>query len=253
MRVRHSLRLGLIAAALAGAGVAALTANAAQTQTVTASGTTFSPPAITVAVGDTVHWSVADGTHTSTSVAAQGEAWDSGNLTSSGFDHTFTHPGSYSYYCTHHGTPDGRSGMVGKVVVKEASGTVSQPAQTNPPPSLPEIGFKAHTLRSSKSGVVKLRVKNPNAFPISGSVRLDTAKRVSVSARKRKLKLGSAKFQIDVGATKTVRVKLSKRARKTLKRQRKLKVNAAFVAGTAGQPTKTTLKPGLILKAPKRS
>jgi plastocyanin len=235
-----------VAAAVAGAGGGALVASAAQTQTVSAEDSlVFNPATITVAVGDTVHWK-GSAAHTSTSDPGQAETWDSGDFTSAGFDHTFTHTGTFTYHCTHHQS----AGMVGKVVVQQAGGTVSQPT---PPPSLPEIAFKARTLRSSKSGVVKLRVKNPNAFPISGSVRLDTARRVSVSARKRKLKLGSAKFTIDVGAIKTVRVKLSKLARKTLKRHRKLKVNATFVAGTAGQPTKTTLKPGVTLKAPKRS
>jgi plastocyanin len=249
VRARNSLRLGLVAAAVAGAGAGALVADAAQTQTVTADDSlVFKPSTITVTVGDTVHWK-GSSIHTTTSDPAQAETWDSGNLTASGFDHTFNSAGTFTYHCTNHQA----QGMVGKVVVQQSGGTLSQPTQTSPQESQPEVGFTARTLRSSRRGVVKLRVHNPNAFPITGKVRLDTARRVSVSARKRRLKLGTARFQIDAGATNTVKVKLSKLARTTLNRRRRLKVNVTFVAGTAGQTAKKTVKPGVILRAPKRS
>jgi plastocyanin len=229
MRLSRSLPLALAAAALAGAGVGALSASAAQTHTVAASDSlTFKPATTTVTVGDTVHWS-GSSIHTATAVANQSESWDSGDLTGAGFDHTFNTPGTFLYYCRHHGDSDGKSGMVGKVVVQQ-QGTEA----------LPEVSFKARSLRASRRGVVKLRVRNPNKFPISGTVRLATRR-----------KLGSARLQIDVGQTKTVRVRLSKAARRTLKRRRKLKISVTFVVGTAGLPTKPTKKTGVTLKAPK--
>jgi plastocyanin len=240
MRVRRLVVLALLAGAVGGGAGGALVASAAQTQTVTAAGTSFTPATITVAVGDTVHWRVGDGTHTTTSDPNQAESWDSNDLTSSGFDHTFNSAGTFTYFCKHHKD----LGMVGKVVVQQSGGPGAE--------AVPEVAFKARTLRSSRRGAVKLRVRNPNAFPISGRVRLDTAHRVTV-ARKRKLKIGSARFQIDVGQTKTVKLKLSKVARRTLKHHHKLKVNATFVAGTAGQAAKKTVKRGVTLKAPKGS
>jgi plastocyanin len=241
MRGRRLLGVGLLAAALGGAGAGALVASAAQTRNVTATGTSFSPGTVTVTVGDTVHWKLGGGgPHTTQADPNQAEQWDSGDLTSAGFEHTFNSPGTFTYFCKYHRD----FGMTGKVVVQQAGGP--------PPEAPPKVSFKARTLRSSKRGVVKLRVRNPNAFPISGKVRLDTARRVTV-ARKRKLKLGSARFQIDVGQTKTVRLKLSKLARRTLKRHHKLKVNATFVAGTAGQAANKTVKRGVTLKAPKHS
>ena len=79
----------------------------------------------TIDVGDTIHW-VWDSSffsHSTTSVAGILESWDSGLRASSpptSFDHTFTHLGSFEYYCRLHGSDLGggkASGMSGVIHV----------------------------------------------------------------------------------------------------------------------------------------
>ena len=77
----------------------------------------------TIHVGDTVHWVWDEGFHSTTSVAGQAESWDSGSLATApnvSFDHTFTHSGTFTYYCTIHGHDLGNgtaSGMAGTITV----------------------------------------------------------------------------------------------------------------------------------------
>ena len=71
------------------------------------SGNTGGTGDITVTVGDTVTWTMDQGTHaahTITSLPGDPESFDSGFLFSPGdtFSHTFLTPGSYTYYCSNH-------------------------------------------------------------------------------------------------------------------------------------------------------
>jgi plastocyanin len=92
--------------------------------------TSFSPPEVTVAVGDTVEWrNKSLITHTVTDdpkraeqpgdarVPAGAQVFDSGNIPAGQvYRQTFMVPGRYRYFCTHHES----EGMVGTVVVKPA-------------------------------------------------------------------------------------------------------------------------------------
>lgn len=101
-----------------------------------------------IELGDTVSWVWAGGIHTTTSAAGMTESWNSGFKSSGNFDHTFTHLGSFAYYCSLHGGDLGGgsvSGMSGKVIVangfvpgtatvvrgKTVSGTVAQVTTSN--------------------------------------------------------------------------------------------------------------------------
>src|SRR5262249_17759020 len=68
----------------------------------------FNPSAVTINVGDTVHWVWDTDHHSTTSVAGSADQWDSG-VHNSGytFDHTFTKVGTFAYYCTMHGSDNG--------------------------------------------------------------------------------------------------------------------------------------------------
>jgi hypothetical protein len=71
-----------------------------------------------------------------------------------------------------------------------------------------------------------------------------------LTARK-PVKLGQARFSIPRGKTQTVRVKLTRRALKTLKRVKKLRVQAVLtLRQSSGRRTVT--RPKLVLKAPAR-
>lgn len=75
-----------------------------------------------IQLGDTVHWVLDEGLHTTQSVAGLTESWNSGNLGTVGqsYDHTFTHLGSFNYFCGMHGIDNGNgtaSGMSGTITV----------------------------------------------------------------------------------------------------------------------------------------
>jgi len=115
-------------------------------QTVTVGpGLSFSPPGVTVAPGEKVTWNWAAGPHSSTSNAATGpEVWDSGVLLTGSFDHVFTTPGTYPYYCSVHSFPGGTA-MNGVVeVIAPATPTPSStPTATPGPftaPAIPAVG-----------------------------------------------------------------------------------------------------------------
>jgi plastocyanin len=91
----------------------------------------FTPSAITIHPGDTVHWVWEGGFHNVRSVAGIAEQWISGTPTGTvgtTFDHTFTQVGTFAYYCQIHGSDNGNgtaSGMDGTVTVVSATPTAT--------------------------------------------------------------------------------------------------------------------------------
>ena len=88
--------------------------------TVTVSNNSFSPASLTVAAGTTVTWS-----WTSSAVNHNVNGDDGENPPSSGaatngphtYEFAFGQPGTFRYYCSVHGGPDG-SGMSGTIIVQ---------------------------------------------------------------------------------------------------------------------------------------
>jgi len=95
----------------------------------------FSPPSVSISVGDTVTWTnTGSFTHTTTSGTTTGGSphpdgkWDSGALLPGHtFSHVFTSAGSFPYYCTPHYTM-----MVGTVTVKAAPNVPPSVSITSP-------------------------------------------------------------------------------------------------------------------------
>jgi plastocyanin len=87
-------------------------ARAASTAAVTIRSLAFNPADVNIMTGDTVVWTNDDGVAHNVS----GGSFLSGNFNSSPstFQHTFTQPGTYSYFCSLH------SGMTGSVNVTSA-------------------------------------------------------------------------------------------------------------------------------------
>ncbi|MFT4891230.1 MAG: plastocyanin [Halobacteriales archaeon] len=118
-RRRFLTRLG--AGALAGAGIAG-TATAQDSPVVRMGNNYFDPIGLHVGPGTTVRFEIAAGAHSATAyddrIPAGATAFDSGVISSGGFEHTFETPGTYDYYCIPHRT----GGMVGRIVVGEPGG-----------------------------------------------------------------------------------------------------------------------------------
>jgi plastocyanin len=82
----------------------------------------------TIHVGDTIHWVLDEGFHCTSACAGMSENWASGMMSTVGssFDHTFTHAGTFNYYCCIHGFDNGNGtagGMSGTVTVLPPSVT----------------------------------------------------------------------------------------------------------------------------------
>lgn len=82
----------------------------------------------TINVGDTIRWIWLEDHHTSTACLHQAEFWRSDLFdTGDTFEHTFTIPGVYWYYCEPHGFDKGdgtAAGMAGTITVVPAPGTL---------------------------------------------------------------------------------------------------------------------------------
>lgn len=130
MRTIRSLTVAVAATAL----LALPTIAGAQSTDVAVTDNTFEPETVTVAVGDTVTWSVSGANpHT---ITAEDGSFDQAVSSGDTFEQVFDTPGTYDYYCTIHGAPGG-VGMAGTVVV-QAEGTASPtPTATDEPSPTP--------------------------------------------------------------------------------------------------------------------
>jgi plastocyanin len=107
------------ALALAAGAVLALSAQAAVFN-VQVANFAFTPPVVTIATGDTVHWFWASGFHTTTSgtPCSADSMWDAHiDQTHPTFDFTFNTTGTFDYFCRFHCL----SGMTGSVIVQGPS------------------------------------------------------------------------------------------------------------------------------------
>ncbi|WP_458208620.1 plastocyanin/azurin family copper-binding protein [Haladaptatus sp. NG-SE-30] len=90
----------------------------------------FDPIGLYVEPGTTVRFEIAAGAHSATTyenrIPSDASAFDSGVISSGGFEHTFEEPGTYDYYCIPHKSV----GMVGRIVVGSPGG----PAEESPIP-----------------------------------------------------------------------------------------------------------------------
>ena len=93
------------------------------THTVTVNGNFFSPQSVAIVLGDVVHFTWADGGHSSTSDVTTGpDAWNSGVVgQGSSLNVNIHNPGTHNYYCIPHGGPNG-VGMSGQILSNCPSG-----------------------------------------------------------------------------------------------------------------------------------
>jgi hypothetical protein len=92
--------------------------------------------------------------------------------------------------------------------------------------------------RIPAKGPLPIAVSNANPFPISGAVAGRTTQRVSAAQRRRaRLRLKRKTFQVGAQARKTVKLSLSRKLRRALKRDRKLSLK---LTATVGDPAGTS-------------
>jgi hypothetical protein len=95
-------------------------------------------------------------------------------------------------------------------------------------------------VRMSRRGVVKIKVRCSRRKACKGRLSLQTAKAVKTS-KKQKIRMGSKSFSIKAGKAKAVKVKLSKKARRAVIRNRRV-TSRATLALRGGKRTRGTVK-----------
>ena len=121
--------------AVGGGVVTALTASGTvsgqQTPTISVGNNYFDPVGLAIDSGTTVRFEIANGSHSVTAyderIPSGASSFDSGTISSGGFEHAFDTPGTHDYYCIPHES----MGMTGRIVVGEPGG----PAEASPIPN----------------------------------------------------------------------------------------------------------------------
>jgi 6-phosphogluconolactonase (cycloisomerase 2 family) len=151
--------------------------------------------------------------------------------------------------------PGGRHVYVAADVAKALAAFVRELPPLTVQPDVTDLDVEILTrgIRISRKGVakVKLECDSPDGDSCdNGLAQIVTAKRVTVS-RKRRVTLAKRSFSIRAGKRKTVKLRLSKRKRRLVRRLRKVKVKIKVTASDdAGN--KALDKETVKLKAPKR-
>jgi len=118
---RRQFMEALGAGAVAGTGLSQ-PATAQETPVVRMGNNYFDPIGLHVEPGTTVRFELAAGAHSATAyenrIPSDASAFDSGVISSGGYEYTFEEPGTYDYYCIPHKS----GGMVGRIVVGSPGG-----------------------------------------------------------------------------------------------------------------------------------
>src|SRR5215207_6828523 len=106
-----------------------------------------------------------------------------------------------------------------------------------------------------KKGIASIKVSSPAGASgnSTGSLTVRTAKAVRLAGLKATLQLGSARYDIAPGASKTLKVKLAKGSQRLAGSKRQLKVVAVASTGASGQIAQSTRRLTLALGAATRT
>jgi plastocyanin len=237
------MRRAVLALALALASLAGLAAPAAVgDSSVKIANFSFSPGTVSIHRGERVtwSWSGSDKNHTVTSDPGQAESFESHPgvatpLVMDGppgetFSHTFTHTGTFSYFCRVH------TFMTGKVSVVA--------------PGAPLADTKAPTTK------LKIRRVSPRSAARSGRLKLkvtvDEAATETLVAKLGRRTIARKKVKFRSAGTKTVRLKLNRKGRRALRRRRRARVSVRATAVDAAG-NKKSKRASLTLGAKKKS
>ena len=146
-----------------------------------------------------------------------------------------------------------RDGVKGRVscgagrdsVVADRTDTIAKDCeQKNTLSALATCTINSDPARMSKSGTIRVRVK----CPIGGKAKLSLR---TVGKAKRAKKLGSKSFTMKAGKRKTVRVKLSGKARRLVKKKKALRAHATVSVRAAVASRTAKRSENLTIVAPK--
>ncbi|HEX8075978.1 MAG TPA: plastocyanin/azurin family copper-binding protein [Thermoleophilaceae bacterium] len=230
---RLALTVGLALAVLAGPGATALAVD----QSVSANpDSTFTPAAVTIKVGESVHWHNAGGFHNVSFDDGSFKDPPAPSATAWNADRKFDAPGTFLYHCDQHGGPNGE-GMSGKVIVEQEGGNPPPPGDTTAPVI---TGLKAKPSKFCN------RKKSRKCRKPGTRIRFTLSEAASVRADASPVKGGTGAvvvFQRQADAGENVVKFAGKPGGKRLKAGKyELRLVATDQAGNQSQPTLTTFR-----------
>jgi plastocyanin len=183
-------------------------------QSVTASGTSFSPDSVTIDLGDTVTWNNGGGTHNVSFDDGSFDEPPSPDFSSWTVQRTFDTPGTFRYHCELHGAPNG-GGMSGVVMVRDATGQVPEPVEV--PPGLTarardEQGLK----RLVKGKGIRVRARCVNGCDVRLKLSLAPRTAARLGFARRRKTIGTERSELATNRTERLDVGLTRRARNRL-------------------------------------
>jgi hypothetical protein len=110
------------------------------------------------------------------------------------------------------------------------------------------FGSNTNVSLSAAASGAGVKVSNGNSFPVTGSLSGRTAQSFA-TARRRKLRLSAKRFSVPARSNRVVKLALPRKARRALKRRRRLGLSlSATVRDPAGNTRKVTKRVTLKLK-----
>jgi Ca2+-binding RTX toxin-like protein len=139
----------------------------------------------------------------------------------------------------------------GQLDILDGFETVDRTPNATPPPvdtSTRPVTIRGGTVKV-KRGTASIRVDCPAISPANctGSLALRTAKRVKLAGLKVAVQLGSARYNIAPGDSRTLKVKLAKGSRRLAGRKGRLKVLAVASTGPSGKIAQSSRRLTLAL------
>jgi Ca2+-binding RTX toxin-like protein len=141
---------------------------------------------------------------------------------------------------------------VGQLDVLDGFEAVDRTPNVTPPPvvdnSTQPVIIKGGTVKVKK-GIASIKVSSPAGASgnSTGSLTVHTAKAVRLAGLKATLQLGSARYNIAPGASKTLKVKLAKGSNRLADSKGQLKVLAVASTGPAGKIARSSKRLTLVL------
>jgi Ca2+-binding RTX toxin-like protein len=145
----------------------------------------------------------------------------------------------------------------GQLEILDGFEAVDRTPDVTPPPvdtATQPVTIKGGTVRVRR-GIASIKVSCPamSSGNCTGSLALRTAKGIKLAGLKVALQLGSARFNIAPGASKTLKVKLAKGSRRIAGNDGRLKVLAVASTGPSGKIAQTSQRLTLALGAATKS
>lgn len=125
---------------------------------------------------------------------------------------------------------------------------VASPVQ--PPAEVAGAKLQGTRISANSKGVLAFPLENPNDFAIAGELSAESANSLRSKRARKIVNFGHAAFQLAANTTGRVKLKLSRKHLRLLKRQRSIKAKVTITTTAVGRPSATDIST-VTLRAPR--